>query len=351
MSKIGDKYFGAVRKLMPSKAAGSSVGLDIGAGDCKLVEIEKKGDSYELINCAIESVENGDIKKTLTSLLGKLKNPCKALYTSLSGKGTLIRFIELPRMNLEDLRNSFDIESDKYFPFTKDQIYTDCYILDAQGKDKKMAVMAAASKRDLVKERIELLNKLSLPSDFVGINAVALANAVHVLGTGQDKKDKDAFALLDLGESVSNVTIFKDNVPLFTRDILQGGRDLTKRISNAFSVSFEEAEKLKRDPGDKKASVLTVCETAILGIVNDLRLSFDYFTTEKNSEVKRMLLTGGASMLDGISDLFEKNLEISVAPWNALDFVKVADSVDKEITGVKGLKLGVAVGLALYNYD
>ena len=110
-------------------------------------------------------------------------------------------------MSLADLRNSFNIEADKYFPFARDQIYIDCYILDPLGKSKDMAVMAAAAKKELIDKRIKLLTDLGLQVDFIGINPVALANVINVLGYGDKEEKNTGIALLDMGDSVSNLII------------------------------------------------------------------------------------------------------------------------------------------------
>jgi len=344
-------YFKLIKRFIPSTPESPSVGLDIGASECKLVELIKSEDSFELLSWAIEPVKNDDVSATVQRILEPLEIPCKSPYTAVSGKGTLIRYIDMPRMTIEDLRNSFSIEADKYFPFAQDQIYTDCYILDPQGKEKRMSVMAAAAKREMIDQRIKLLTEAGLHADFIGINPIALANVLNVLGLEEEKDEDAVMAVLDMGESVSNLTIIIDKLPWFTRDIFVGGRDLTKSISNALGISFEDAEKLKSQPGKRLAEVIAACESAVMNMVQELRLSFDYFTTERSKEITKLLLTGGGSMLEGISEAFEKNLEVKVNKWDPLESLQVSSEISKEDLDKKSLKLGVALGLALYQYD
>jgi len=65
------------------------------------------------------------------------------------------------------------------------------------------------------------------------------------------------------------------NIPRFTRDIFVGGRDFTNNISHIKQVGMEEAEKIKCDPGDKAAEILHACDSTILDLVSEIRLSFD----------------------------------------------------------------------------
>lgn len=351
MHPILKVYFGVIKKFLPGQKENVSVGLDIGSGECKLIQIRKSENTFEIVNWAIEPIINGDLAASITKCMEHLKVPCVTLYTAVFGKGTLIRYIDMPRMSLDDLRNSFSIEADKYFPFTSDQIYTDCYILDPQGKEKQMAVMAAAAKKEIIDQRIKLLTDLGLPINFIGIAPIALANVYHVLGNIQPNEKAPAVAILDMGDSVSSLTILVDQLPRFTRDIFIGGKELTKRISNALNITPQEAEALKRDPGARLTEVMSACESLVANIVHELKLSFDYFTTEKSKEVGTLLLTGGTSLLQGIDKIFEKQTEIKVARWNPIPNLKISSDINADQLNKNSHKLGVALGLALYEYD
>jgi len=345
------KYFNTIKGFIPAKAESTSVGVDIGTGECKLVEIKKSGDGFELLNWAVEPVIGGNVKSAIQKSFEQLAAVPTKIYTSVFGKGTLIRYIDMPRMSLDDLKGSFGIEADKYFPFTQDQIYTDCYILDGEGKGKQMSVMAAAAKRELIDERLKLLTDLNVQTEFIGVDPIALANVLNVLGFGQDGKKEKNVALLDMGDLVSNLTILVNGQPRFTRDIFIGGRDFTKRIGNARGISMEDAEKLKSNSGEKEKEIIDICESPLSNIVQELRLSFDYFSTEKNNEINELLLTGGGSLLSGLIAAFEEQLEINTNKWNPMTTLTLSSSIDKEKLNAASSKLGVALGLALYEYD
>ena len=73
----------------------------------------------------------------------------------------------------------------------------DCQILDDDKvKDNKMAIMVAVAKKDIIKERLSFVSSLGLQNQFVGLNAVAISNAViefqgddqqgHISGTEKE---------------------------------------------------------------------------------------------------------------------------------------------------------------------
>ena len=128
MSELLNKYLAIVKKALPEQKILPLVGLDIGINSCKMVELRKKGSTFEISNWGIEPFAGGNVKDAVQKVLGRLSTPTVSPATAVFGKGTLIRYINIPRMSLDDLKRSFAYEADKYFPFPKEQIYTDCYI-------------------------------------------------------------------------------------------------------------------------------------------------------------------------------------------------------------------------------
>ena len=153
-----------------------------------------------------------------------------------------------------------------------------------------------------------------------------------------------------MGESVTNLTIVYNELPRFMRDIYIGGKDITKRISNALGVNFSEAEKLKKQK-KKDKEIVDAYDLVVMNIVHEIRLSFDYFITEENIEIGKLCLTGGGFMLEGLDEMFRSNLEIDVEMWNPLNGLKLCSNIEQEEINKPASQLGIALGLALYDYD
>jgi type IV pilus assembly protein PilM len=287
----------------------------------------------------------GDAKAALKKISERLKFEHQLLVCAVFGKGTLLRYVDMPRMPLDDLRKAYVYDLDKYFPFDPKAIYTDCAILDPDGKDKKMLVLLAAVKRDMVDERIKLFKEAGLELSRVTINSIAMANAFSRLGPPLTALGH-AKAVLDIGGSASCLMISKDGSPRFARDIYVGSHELTKKIVNALGVSEAEAENIKRQPGDKMAQILEACDMPINNLITEIRLSMDYYMTEKNIQVDELFLGGGGSLLKGIEGTFEKNLGVPVKIWNPLVNARVNASASPDIQNYAA-QFGVALGLGL----
>jgi len=359
MKELLDKYFTFVKDFLPEKEINSSVGIDIGERSCKIVEMVRAEESFKILNWGVEPIVANDLPGTIKNIFTKYELTSKSPYMAVFGKGTLIRYIDMPRMSIDDLKKSFDLESDKYFPFPSDQIYTDCYILDPKGQEKKMSVLVAAAKKEIIDARIKLFVDAGVQSNFIGINPIAIANVFNALGKGNQRKapagpedvKSSVVAVLDMGETVSNLIILQDNLPRFTRDIYVGGQEFNKRISNTLGLDIAEAEKLKHQPGAKKEEILSACDSILMNLVSEIRLSFDYFITERNVQISKLLLTGGASALHGAQEFFSKSLDVPAERWNPLDAFVLGEKVVPEEIQQNIHRLGVALGLALYQYD
>jgi type IV pilus assembly protein PilM len=344
--KVFDQYLLLVNRLIPKPSASPVIGIDIGTSSIKAVELGQAAGGFEIRHWAIEPLAGTDTKGALKKIAERLHFNNQQLVASVFGKGTLIRYVDLPRMPLEDLRKSYIYDLDKYFPFDPKTIYTDCSILDPDSKEKKMLVLLAAVKREMVDERLKLFKEAGFELNSVTINSIATANAFNRLGPQITVSGK-AKAVLDIGGSASCLIIFKDSSPRFTRDIFVGSQELTRKIANALGVDDKQAEALKRQPGDKLAQIIEACDMPINNLITEIRLSMDYYMTEKNTQVDELFLSGGGSLLKGIDGVFEKNLGLPVKIWNPLGKVRLNVPAAGEDIQAYATQFGVALGLGL----
>ncbi len=350
MNAFLKNYFATIKRFLPEKSEVTSLGLDIGNRCCKLAELRKKDDKYELLNWMIEPVSKGDVSTALKMIFEKMDISTKNLYTSILGKGTLIRFIDMPRMTVEEMRSSFNLEAEKYFPFEIDQIYTDCNIVDPKSKLKKMSVLIAAAKKELVDRRIELLTQLGCQADFVGFNILALSNLVRACDHQMEDPDS-LLAVLEIEDQVSSLMITHKNRPCFTRDIFIGAIDIKKAIGISLGKGVSEVESTLSPEGEKTEEIITACDAAVENIVHELRMSFDYFSTEGNKDVKELMIFGEGSKQEMIANAIGKNLEVKRVKWDPQNAILMSENISEDDFNKNRDQLGVAIGLALNDYD
>lgn len=339
-------YVNTVIRLAPKPPMPAAVGIDIGTSTIKVVELARQSSGFELRNFKVVSFNPDTIADSLKKILDGLSLTNQTLVSAVSGKGTLIRYIDVPRMSNDELRKALAFDLDKYFPFDPTTIFYDCHILQEALQDKKMAALVTAVKRDLVEDKIKVFKQSGYELDRITTNAIATANAFAVLVNKKDEAEHNAKALLDIGGSLSNLMIVQDGTPRFTRDIFIGAHDLTKQIANVFAVDAKQAETMKYQR-EKSAELLKACEDTIVNLVGEVRVSLDYFMTERNVNVDELFLVGGGAQMEGMAGLFEKHLSIPVQLWQPLTGLKLSSAVEQTDVYNYSSQLTVALGLGL----
>jgi type IV pilus assembly protein PilM len=352
--KLTDK----LKDFLPEEKARQSVGLDIGSSSVKLVQLQKTGRDFKLTSFGIEPIKKNNREEAIRQVLAASNVTVKKVNVSVSGQGVILRYVTMPKMALEDMRRSILLEADKYSPFPADEVITDCCIIEELPQVGKMLVLVAAAKKDLIEQRITLLDQAGLSPGVISIDAVALANVFNVFcqlpasaGHQEAPSICQTVGMLNIGETFSNLNIMDKGLPLFTRDIFIGGRDMTKRIMNQFSVDVEAAEKLKYSPEADGKKILESCETILTNLATEVRFSFDYFETENNLPIALLYITGGGSYLKGIDNFLQQSLGMKVECWNPVSGLQVEPEVPVELLKKEVNKFGVALGLALYQND
>ena len=323
---------------------------------CRVVELRRKQGGFQVVRAIVEPIEGVDEKAALVRILEKIGPSVRTqpVVVSLSGKGTLIRHVDIPRMSSAELRKAFPLEADKYFPFPKETVYTDCFILDPNGKEKKMSVMVAAVKKDIVEGRLKLLKECGVDPLSLTIVSVAVANTFAALPPATCSPQElggKAVALVDIGETLTSLMIMSDGIPRFTRDIFMGIGDVTRRVANTAGVPLAQARALcvMGAPAGHEVEVQKSVEAVLANLVAEIRLSFDYFSTERKLPVGRICLIGDGVYVPYVESVFAGHFDIPLVVWNPAEGLPTA--VDRDMFIKEGRRMITAIGLAAGEYD
>src|SRR6185295_13467269 len=139
----------------------------------------------------------------------------------------------------------------------------------------------------------------------------------------------------------------------FTRDISMGGNAYTEAVQKELNLPFESAEMAKqRQPVDGVTfdDVKPVLHAMTENVLLEIQKTFDFYkATASSDRIDRILLSGGASAVDGFSHAVEDRFGASVEtfdPFRKITFdatkLGVMEDADYLMTTA-----AVAVGLAL----
>jgi type IV pilus assembly protein PilM len=158
--------------------------------------------------------------------------------------------------------------------------------------------------------------------------------------------------LLNAGASAININIINSQQSVFTRDVSIGGNAYTEAVQRELNLPFEKAEQLKKGQPIEGATLddaRPVLRAMTENVLLEVQKTFDFFkATASSDRIDRIMLSGGASRVDGFAEALQERFGAPVEAFNpfrkvVLDPKKVgADERDALIPTV-----AVAVGLAL----
>lgn len=322
-----------------------SAGLDIGSQFIKVVKLRLAKDATELCGFSIEPAQFNlaEALKNIKQALG-----IEAVNISLGGPSTLLRDVSFPRMNQAELKQALKFEAEKHIPFSLAEVNLDSHILKEDLPASKMLVLLAAAKKDLVNQRLSLLEEAGLKAGVIDLDSLALINAFNCAYSSGEPLEQKTVALLNIGAGITNLNILEEGVLRLSRDIHLGGKNFTQKIADTLNLDFRAAEELKINPEAESADkIRAAVESALANLINEIRVSFDYYESQGASSVAKIFLSGGSSRLAGLDKMLANLLGIEAEYWDPLRQITLSAKIDPAQVKASCAQLAVAVGLAL----
>jgi len=336
------------------------VGLDIGSSAVKLVELkDAKGGGFKLVKTGLETLSpeaivDGAIMDaslvvdTVNRIISALNVRNSDFGTSLSGHSVIIKKISLPAMSAEELAESIRWEAEQYVPFDINDVNLDYVVLEGSGGDT-MDVLLVAVKKDKISDYTSVITQAGKTPVLVDVDAFALQNAFEA---NYPIEPGRIVALVNIGASVTNVNVLSGANTIFWRDISFGGNQYTDAIQKQLSLSFEQAEAMKKGEtvGDHSAAdVLPILRSVSDDLAQELQKTFDFFiATTSTEKIDQLFIAGGASRVVNLDSQLKERFGIPVEILNPFRQIDTAGaSVSPEWLNDNAPSLAVAVGLAI----
>ncbi|MBU1613801.1 pilus assembly protein PilM, partial [bacterium] len=148
----------------------SVVGLDISADRVNICQLKKTGEKVSLVALGTERISEepqpkeemgAESELTISAIQRLLKNnniKVQNAYTSVSGDLVIVRYIKLPLMPKEELREVIKFQAEEYIPFDINEVVLDFELLRevVEEGEKKSEVLLVAVKEDVIRRHIEI---------------------------------------------------------------------------------------------------------------------------------------------------------------------------------------------------
>ncbi|ENV31712.1 pilus assembly protein PilM [Acinetobacter gerneri] len=340
------------------------IGIDISSTSVKLLELSFKNgrywvESYGLCPLAEGSVVEKNIlnlesiaealEKVINTANPNSSNVALAIPTSM----VMTKVIEMDAdLSDEEREIQIKMDAEQYIPYPLDEVSLDFEVLADQLKNpNKVNVLLVATRTENVDNRVEVLELAGLKSKVVDVESYALERA---LGAFADTLPLGVslVAILDIGHTMTTLSVMQNGKIIYTREQLFGGKQLTEDIQNRYGLTYEEAGKAKKMrslPNDYHEEVLMpFLDAAVQQAARSLQF---FFSSSQHNEIDHILLAGGNANIFGLSKLLQQKLGYRVTIANPFLQMGFSPQINLKKIENDAPSLLVACGLALRGFD
>lgn len=354
-----------LKGLLGGKSSQNLLGVDISSSAVKLLELSRSGEKFRVESYAVMSLpahavvekniaEVEVVAEVLRSVMARSRSKVKRAAVAVPGSAVITKVLRMPAdMNENALEAQISLEADQYIPYPLDEVALDFEILGlAEDNPDQAEVLLVACRRDNVDLRTEALEIAGLEPKLVDVEAFAVERSFELMASALGCDENTVVAIVDIGASMTSLSVIVDGETLYTRDQLFGGRQLTEEIQRRYGMTVEEAGLAKKQGGlseDYDSEVLAPFKEAVIQQVSR-SLQFFYSSSQYNA-VDMILLAGGVAAMHGLAELVERELGVSTVVANPFGSMAVASGVDAMSLSNDAPAMLIACGLALRSFD
>ncbi|MEK9502883.1 type IV pilus assembly protein PilM [Gaopeijia maritima] len=313
------------------RRARSTVGLDIGSGFVKMVEVDHSGGQPEVKRVAMrpllpdaivegEIMDYGLVAGTVSELFDEMGMKGRDVITAVGGHDVIIKKIEMDRMKESDAREVIRWEAEQHVPFDIKSVELDFQVLDPDGDSPRMEVLLVAAKRELVDHKVGLLVEAGINPTVIDVDAFALHNAFE---HNYPEAMEGVVALVNVGHEVTNVNLLERGVPILTREIPFGSRKIREDLQRERQLTAEEAEDVVQGRSGLdglESFVETSADEVAVGIE---RAAAFLMTRQSGDGLGRIYLSGGGARIPGMTDALSRRMGVETLLVNPFERVPV----------------------------
>lgn len=351
--------------LFGNKKPVQVLGLDISSSSVKLLELSRDGTNFKVESYAVASLPpNAVVEKnvndveavseTIAKTVEGARTRCKNAALAVAGSAVITKVIEMnSSLNDEQMEAQISVEADQYIPYPLDEVALDFQVQGVSERNpEQVQVLLAACRGEHVELRADAIEAASLKAKIIDVEAFALQRAFDQMIKPQlGLSDEQVVAVVDIGATMTTLSVFNRGETKYTREQLFGGRQLTEEIQRRYGLSMEEAGLVKKQgglPEDYETEVLAPYKEAVLQQITR-SLQF-FFSSSSYNDVDFIVLAGGVAAMPGLCELVQERMGTPTAVANPFANMAVASRVNSVALGNDAPAMMVACGLAMRSF-
>jgi len=351
--------------LLGKRKATQVLGLDVSSTTVKLLELSYSGDRYRVESYAVSSLpQDAVIEKNVNDVEGvsnairnvvaQSRTKLKNVAAAVAGSSVITKIIDMPQgLGDDDMETQLTLEADQYIPYPLDEVSID---FEVQGpspeSENQVEVLLAACRRETIEARVEAIEGSELFPKIMDVEAYAMERAFFLLQNQLELDDDSTVAVIDIGATMTTLSVLNNGQTIYTREQLFGGKQLTDEIMRRYGLPLEEAGLAKKQgglPDDYEPEVLEPFKEAVVQQVAR-SLQF-FFSSSQYNDVDQIILAGGVASMEGLEELVQEKLGTPTAVANPFAHMSISSRVNAVALSSDAPAMMIACGLALRSFD
>jgi type IV pilus assembly protein PilM len=253
----------------------------------------------------------------------KIKKPI--IHSTISGRKLCIRVLRMPVMPHAELALAIRPKVFKYISPETDEVISRFNILgEVREKDiKKLEVVFAAAHKKPFEEYLQLFKAINIKPAVVTSPCFSEWNLVQEFGLN---KGIVSFMLVDIESQDTELTVYRENRFVFTRNISIGSRDFTDIIKGQPQMSLDRpgdiklflgtdtpADSPEEKEGDRLVELKKRLQNEADVLYKEIELTVHhYYQLTHGNRVDKCLILGPGSRIKGLVEFLKQRFEIPV---------------------------------------
>ncbi|MEO0435877.1 MAG: pilus assembly protein PilM [Pseudomonadota bacterium] len=341
------------------------LGLDISSTTVKLLELSRSGDKYRVESYAVSSMPQDAVvekaindvdavAQSIRNVVAQSRTKLKTVSAAVAGSAVITKLIDMPSgLSEDELETQLTLEADQYIPYPLEEVALDFEMQGASlDRENMVEVLLAACRRETIDARVEAIESAELTPKVIDVEAYAMERAYGLVRDQLDIKDDSVVAVVDIGATMTTLSVLKDSATIYTREQLFGGKQLTDEIMRRYGLPLEEAGLAKKQgglPDDYEPELLNPFRDAVVQqVTRSLQL---FFSSSQYNDVDHIIMAGGVSYMEGLTALVEQQLDTPAVVANPFADMTISPRVNAVALGSDAPAMMIACGLALRSFD
>jgi type IV pilus assembly protein PilM len=348
-----------------NKKANTLLGIDISSTSVKLLELSRQGDRYRVEAYAVEPLppsaviekniaELEGVGQALSRVLTKARTSLKNVAVAVAGSAVITKTLEMEAgLGDDEMESQLKIEADQYIPYPLDEVAIDFEVQGVSARNpERVNVLLAACRKENVEVREAALSLAGLTARVVDVEAYALERSFGLLANQLMVSPERLVAVVDIGATMTTLSVLLGGRIIYTREQLFGGRQLTEEIQRRYSLTVDQAGLAKKQGGLPDDYVTEVLQPFREALVQQVSRSLQFFfASGQYHSVDHILLAGGTASVPGLDRLIEQQLGTPTQVANPFADMTLGSKVNAAALASDAPALMIACGLALRSFD